>query len=202
MGKPLKEYTLLQMEAALCAWEWMLESRINTNAPDFEPDKFHEWRVQLENCFEDYGSSAMRMIAIQAGGIALAVHELMESQKIEFHSAYDWEFVPGVLCQLDWRALAEDNQYAKGKYRPNASELLRVMMERQPSDFETEKDRWFTEARHEAVKQWGWADLVSENEGHVPRLKADFEAGVSAKEAVKALGEKYDLTPAEAWRGN
>ncbi len=36
----------------------------------------------------------------------------MTALNYELVSAYDWEFVLGVLRRLDWRKLAEDNQYS------------------------------------------------------------------------------------------
>ncbi|MDR6954149.1 hypothetical protein J2X65_003517 [Ancylobacter sp. 3268] len=109
-----KSYTPLQMEAALCAWEWMLEHQ------SLGADNTDLW--------EAMGASAMRNCSIQAGCIALLVHEHMEAQGYEFIGAYDWEFVPSILERLDWRALANDNQYHLVPYRPDVAALFVVVL--------------------------------------------------------------------------
>lgn len=106
-------YTTLQMEAALCAWEWMCENRE------------HEL---LKPHFEGHGSGAMRHCSMQAGDIALRVHVHMESQGYEFADAYDWEFVPGVLLRLDWQRLVEDNQFSGESYDPDPHPIFLAML--------------------------------------------------------------------------
>lgn len=198
MAKPVKEYTHLQFEAALCAWEWMLENRIDTNRPDFEPDQFHQWRVDYEQVFEDFGTAAMRHCSIAAGCIALAVYDLMEAKGIEFHSAYDWEFVPAVMRRLDWRALVEHRQYNGEPYKPNASKILSEMIAEMPDEFVTDQAResWLSKARYAAQKFWGYVDLLTD---HQESTDAAIARGEDPTEFVKWLGEKYDLTPAQEW---
>ncbi len=56
--KPEPKFTDLEMEAALCAWEHLIDQR---ETPAFEP------------LFDALGSAGMRLAAIHAGAIALAV---------------------------------------------------------------------------------------------------------------------------------
>ena len=105
-----KSFTPYQMEAALCAWEWMLENQ-----------SLGESNTEL---WEGLGASGMRSCSQQAGAIALQVYEHMEQQGYEFIGAYDWEFIPEVLVRLDWRKLSDDNQYARAPYRPDIAALF------------------------------------------------------------------------------
>lgn len=199
MAKPVKEYTHLQMEAALCAWEAMIEFRINTADPKFDPAKYPEWRVEFEQVFEYFGSVDMRHCSIAAGCIVLAVHDLMTAKGIEFHDAYDWEFVPGVLKRLDWRSLVEQHQYNGKPYKPNASKILSEMIEEMLGSFVLDPAReiWLQKAHYAASKLWGYADLLTD---HKERTDAAYTSGEDPETFVKFLGEKYELTPASTWR--
>ena len=119
-----KTFTQHQVEAALCAWEWMLDER----------------QGKLSDQFEKLGSAAMRHCSQQAGDIALRVHEHMRAQGYEFIGSYDWEFVPAVLERLDWEALCADNQYNSGIYDPDIAEIFVVIL---TADKAIETDRRF-----------------------------------------------------------
>lgn len=106
-------YSPLQMEAALCAWEWML-------------GKWDD--ALLKELWEGVGSSAMRFCSIQAGDIAHRTYEHMKAQGYEFIGAYDWEFVPDVLAKLDWSLLVDDNQFARAPYDPDVDVLFTAMV--------------------------------------------------------------------------
>lgn len=162
------------LEAALCAWEHILDNH-----------KTALWKEWLEKI----GYSAMRHCSMQAGEIALAVFELMESKGFEHHDAYDWEFVPDVLHLLDWDKLVEHNQYGGPAYEPDLETILATMMANRPDSF---VDTWIEEARREAKKQWCYEDLVSDHDDKIDRTETPAEW-------VKRIGEKYDLTPAGEW---
>lgn len=183
-----QSFTCLQMEAALCAWEWMCENRD------------HEL---LKEYFEGLGSSAMRHCAMQAGDIALLVHSHMGVRGYEFADAYDWEFVPGVLVRLDWAKLTDDNQYSGDPYKPDIHAIFCAMVsadlaantDPQRRSFQKKDDTaiWITKARAEAEKQWGYGDLISD---HPEKVTAAMERDEDPAEFIKWLGEKYNLTPA------
>ncbi|THK34008.1 hypothetical protein EHS39_33060 [Ensifer sp. MPMI2T] len=107
------QFNTIQIEAALCAWEWMCENR--------EHDLLKEF-------FDRLGSSGMRHCSMQAGDIAARVHDHVTAQGYEFINAYDWEFVPEVLRRLDWRALTEDNQYGGPPYEPGIAAIFVTML--------------------------------------------------------------------------
>lgn len=116
MGEKPDSYTPLEMEAALCAWEWMLEQRDDP---------------LLIGYFEEIGTSGMRHVSMQAGQIALQTYDLMQGEKnYEFSGAYDWEFIPDVLRLLTWSDLIRDNQYNGPPYEPNIDEILTVLISR------------------------------------------------------------------------
>ena len=112
----IASFTTLQMEAALCAWEWMLE---NTNHEVFANDG--------EPLFEEVGYAGMRHCSMQAGLIVLQVFDHMEAQGFGFIGAYDWEFVPAVLPRLDWCKLCSDNQYHREPYFPDVAAIFASM---------------------------------------------------------------------------
>ncbi|EUB97269.1 hypothetical protein PMI07_000845 [Rhizobium sp. CF080] len=187
-------YTHLQMEAALCAWEWLCENRDHDLLKDY---------------FEGLGSSAMRHCSVQAGDIALRVHTHTESQGYEFVNAYDWEFVPEVLRRLDWKLLTEDNQYNREPYHPDIHTIFVSMVAADkgsttdPSnrDFQRKKmtpEEYITACRAEAERQWGYGDLVSD---HPERITAAMEAGQTPTEITYEIGKKYDLIPRTGYLG-
>lgn len=102
-------FNFAQVEGALCVRDWMLENQDNP--------KLKEWQDGL-------GSPGMRMLAMQAGDICDRAFKHMESSGYEFVGAYDFEFVPDVCARLDWDALANDNQYDKGRYEPDIAALV------------------------------------------------------------------------------
>lgn len=187
-------FTYIQMEAALCAWEWMLE---NTKHEIFG------------SMFEDLGYSAMRMVAVQAGDIAARVHDHMEEQGYEYTSAYDWKFVPDVLLRLDWKALTEDNQYSGAPYQPDIHAIFVAMVAAdkahqtnpQLRDFQSKTltpEQYIAACRQEAERMWGYGDLVSD---HPERVTEGMERDETPAQVMHELGVKYDLTPRSAYLG-
>jgi hypothetical protein len=193
-NRPDRTYTVAEMEAALCAFEWMMDERNRfdtTNADDRKPHT-----VTVNRLFDSVGWSAMRFIAMQAGAIADNVYQHMEATGWEHHSAFDWEFLPAVMRRLDWDALVQDNQYAGPIYWPDPQPLLAALIEESPEDFHNNKPDpradWIKQAYAEAERQWGYRELVDD---HPERIEALFTAGHNTVEAIRWLGEHYDLTP-------
>lgn len=178
------KFTELDMEAALCAWEYLVEQREN---PTFHP------------LFKDHGTAAMRHAAIRAGAIALAVYEHMEAQHITFMDAYDFTFVPAVLTRLDWPALIAHSLYAGQPYEPDLKTIFDQLLEARPSDFQKEdpEEIWVRRAKAEAKRLWAYPDLISDHPEDADRADANDE---SPEAFAKALGEKLDLIPADAWK--
>lgn len=164
----------VNIEAALCSWEWLLSK-----------DQDELWASVADGI----GSPGMRMVSVHAGQIVLSVYNLMEARGYEFTYAYDFDFVPAVLSQLDWPTLVDNNQYGDGSYRPDPAPMLDRMMKEHPEQF---ADRWIDDARREAKKQWGYEELVSDHEDSIDRTETPAEW-------VRRIGTKYDLIPAWSW---
>ncbi len=180
---PEPKFTDLQMEAALCAWEYMLEQRDSAALAPF---------------FEGHGTAGMRLVAIGAGEAALAVYDHMEALGLEFTEAYDYTFVPGVLDRLDWTKLVNHRLYAGEPYSPELATILDQIRAENPTAFYNDdpKEAWLRRATAEAQRLWAYPGLITEN----PEL-ADkaFDRAENPEAFAKAQGEYLDLTPVEQW---
>lgn len=170
MDVPFPNYGF-EIEATLCVFEW-LDAK--------------ERYEKMQAIWDGFGVGGMRMSSVQAGKIVLTVHDLMEAQGYEFTWAYDYDFVPAVLEQLDWETLVDNNQYGDQSYRPNPAPILAKMMADNPERF---SDTWLETAKREAKKQWCYEELVTDHEDSIDRTEAPADW-------VRRIGEKYNLTPA------
>lgn len=176
-------YTPVEVEAALAAWEHMIEQQ---DTALYEPH------------FDRLGRAGMRPCAIQAGWIAEAVFLQMQADGYEFAECFDYEFVPAVLNRLDWDALTADNQLAGEPYWPDTQALLDDLIEALPDSFfkADPKADWIAQARRECIKQWQYPDLLTD---HQDKTDAAFNEKIEPSEFVKNLGETYDLIPVTSW---
>lgn len=81
-------HTTLAVEAALCLWEAMLETR--------DDDK------ELQAAFDALGTFHMRHTAIALAPVVLGVWDALSETEREAFVPYDWEFVPAVLGLVNW----------------------------------------------------------------------------------------------------
>lgn len=183
-AKPEPKFTDLQMEAALCAWEHLIEKRETST---------------FAHLFDALGSGGMRLAAIRAGNIALTVYEHMEARNISFSLAYDISFVPAVLDLLDWPKLIEHSLYAGQPYEPDHKAIFDQILEDMPADFHEEDPAadWTRRARAAAQRLWSYPDLISDHADAADRARAD---GESPEAFAKALGEDLDLIHADVWK--
>ena len=183
---PEPKFSDLQMEAALCAWEYMLEQRDSAALAPF---------------FKGHGTAGMRLAAIGAGEAALAVYAHMEALGLEFIDAYDYTFVPGVLDRLDWNKLIQHHLYAGEPYLPELATILDQIRAENPKAFfhDDPKEAWIRRATAEAQRLWAYPDLISEN----PEM-ADhaFHQAENPEAFAKALGEDLNLIPVTSERGH
>lgn len=170
--------TLAEVETALCVWEDLLERR------DSE---------LFRSLFDNHGTSCMRSCAIQAGLIAEETFTLLEKQGYEFSLPFDWEFVPFIVSQLDWRALMTDNQYGGAAYQPDIAELAGKALESFKNDFQWSdpQQTWVNNAASWARQLYAYPGLITENEEDAI---VAYKAGETPKEYVQRLGEKFNLT--------
>lgn len=93
----------LLAEAALCAWEGMLDLR------DILPPLKATWGTA--------GTVEMRHKAIALAPVICDVYDALGTEWIEKHEllSYDWDFVPALLKLIDWDNL------------PTAEQLVQAM---------------------------------------------------------------------------
>lgn len=177
------KFTDLEMEAALCSWEHLIEQRESkTYAP----------------LFDQNGTAAMRTGAIYAGAIALGVYDHMEAQGYAFVEAYDFEFIPAVMDRLDWQKLIAHRLYSGVTYAPSPASILDQLLEAMPNAFEKSPsaEQWMQRAEAEADRLWSYAALISDHREVAERARKD---GDTPEDFAKALGEELDLIPAKVW---
>lgn len=183
-------FNYTQVEGALCVYEWMMEAREKVPA--------------IDSWFDTLGSPGMRCCAIQAGDICDRAYRHLGALGYEFHSAYDFEFVPDVCAKLDWDALCNDNQYDGPRYNPDINAIVVALiaadmakhsdpLRRDYQRVQLTPSEYIAACRREGERQWGYGDLVSD---HPEKVTKAMEMDEAPAEFVKWLGEKYDLTPA------
>lgn len=91
-GEP-PTYTALEAEAALCAWEAMLEHRGSLG--------------DLSTVWDVAGSVAMRHYALSIGRAAAALWATLPAPRKQALMPFDWGFVDSIVYGLDWSALME-----------------------------------------------------------------------------------------------
>jgi hypothetical protein len=174
MAKARKQYTHLEVEAALCVWEW-----INDVTLDDTPQNRKEW-VELR---EGVGSVELRHQSIVLGKWCLKIYDiLIECDEEFFHSmAYDWEVIPMML------GYANDPGGMPVIYKehlPNPHAIAQLVAH------DVIFKRFVWDCEQEADKQWKYRDLVSD---HDDKVEIAFRDGDEPAAFIKALGEDYDL---------
>jgi hypothetical protein len=84
--------TILEVEAALCVWEWVNEATIHWQ------NKQQPW-VDLR---DGVGSVSLRHASMQIGQWCLAVYDICTAQDRDFFEgySYDWEVIPLIMSLL------------------------------------------------------------------------------------------------------
>ncbi|CAB4158741.1 hypothetical protein UFOVP706_27 [uncultured Caudovirales phage] len=116
-----KIYTFLQLEAALCIWEWFCErgfgaSSIANPLPDV-------W----EAARSDEGTVAMRLHVTPAlADVALAVYEKVEEDVTDnLCWSYDWDYIPWVCSQIEAIEIKHNAQRESViTFKPSTDELI------------------------------------------------------------------------------
>jgi len=85
----------LRMEAALCLWEAMLDTRLDDDAYHRSP----QWQVDMSTEWANHGTVEMRQRAIMLAPLVLDVWDLLTEEEQEQCVPYDWDFVPTVLAE-------------------------------------------------------------------------------------------------------
>lgn len=86
----LELWTTLEMEAALCVWEWINDVTLLDNSRSNQA-----WI----NYRKDVGSVELRHESMQIGRWALKVYDLLPDWVQEI-GAYDWEIIPAIVGEI------------------------------------------------------------------------------------------------------
>lgn len=178
----MKQYTHLEMEAALCVWEcindWTLPDHISKMGRP-------EW-INLRN---GVGSVEMRHQSIVLGKWCLQIWDILTEHDKNFfdYSSYDWEVVP---MMLDYAEDADGNPVIYEAHFPSPDRVAQLIAHRHLFD-------WFRrDCCDQASKQWSYRGLPDD---HPERTYQAFTLGEEPAEFIKWLGEKYNLITSEEW---
>ncbi len=197
-SRPKKDptFTSLQMEAALCVWEWMLENRHDLSKEDvskrLQSSNAHDI-ISLNVTWDDNGSPAMRELARHAGDIVLAVHDRMTAEHFDWEAPYDWEFLPAVLRHIDWDNLNSRHNYSGKEDDVHDIEAIWEHIKSHEADNLSEfdpKQRWISEALAYAHRKYSCRDIV---EGHPEMADQSYLDGESPRQYVDDFARKYDV---------
>lgn len=108
MSETKKEYTHLEMEAALCVWE-AINDRTVCGSDDMVAK-----HPELNECRENWGSVSLRHASIHIGKFFLTVYDLLD-EKVRDAFSYDWEIIPAMLDHVDWAQPGEPEEF---KFKP------------------------------------------------------------------------------------
>lgn len=86
---PAPTFTTLQVEAALCLYEAMLDARLEGTSP------------AISEAFAAAGSATMRHHAMTLAPFALQVFDLIP-ESVRFGHAYDFAVIPAILATVKW----------------------------------------------------------------------------------------------------
>lgn len=165
-------YTDLEVEAALCVWEELLE-RMGVEDSPFD--------VMRKNA----GTPHMRQQAMRLGQFVLTVHDNVMDAKPSLLEAiaYDFEFVPLVLdqCPLDMR-----NSYIG---TPPLGEAVDAVMKRLDAD---QFEWWIKDVNNLSKANYS---IAMTGDAGVDRedLERAYRSGTPSRDYVEAFARKHDL---------
>lgn len=146
MDENAKDYTHLQMEAALCIWEDLLERhQAHGNAEHkYTSQEAEEFGTKLFNYWEDNGTVEMRHAAINMASHAVKVFAQLEAAigRDEIHetwASYDWDWIPAWV----YLTVSIDGHHLTLK---NDAEVVQRMIEEHYSETFT-KEAWIREVQ-------------------------------------------------------
>jgi hypothetical protein len=177
-----REYSHLEMEAALCVWECINDW---TLLPDVSTTSRPDW-IELR---EGVGSVEMRHQSIALGKWCLKIYDICTKHDEDFFDllSYDWEVIP---MMLDYACDDEGKQVIYEDAFPASEKVALLVAHR------VLFDHFKRDCRHESDRQWGYRELV---EDHPERVVQAFALGETPAVFVTWLGEKYDLSPKGPW---
>jgi hypothetical protein len=178
-----KEYTHLEMEAALCVWEHLIEITLGDHINGPGQPAWTELR-------EGIGSVEMRHQSMVLGKWCLKIYDLCTAHDQDFFDgiSYDWEVIP---MMLDYAEDQEGRPAIYEQFLPPPEKVALLVMHRHL------RDEYFRSCRQEGQKQWAYGDLVEDNP---PDIDRGFESGDEPAAFIKTLGEDLDLINFGPWK--
>lgn len=183
-----KDYTHLEMEAALCVWECLCDWTLGELA------EHHKDWVELR---EGVGSVELRHQSIVLGKWCLLVYNICTKRDRDFFAgvAYDWEVIPLILSY----ARNRDGEPVIYEHALPEPELVAPFVA-----YDHLLTEFVSQCKHEAEKQWAYGALVVDDckapgDYSATRVLQAFQLGEEPAAFAKWLGEKYNLIPREEW---
>lgn len=175
-----KQYSHLEMEAALCVWECLIEWTLGDAA-----EHHSDW-VELR---EGIGSVELRHQSMALGKWCLKIYDICTAHYPDFFegSAYDWEVIPMILayaCDSDGYHVIYEHAL------PDPNKVASLVA------YEHLLDDYKVGCQLESSKQWGYPEFYLDHLDHVERA---FASNEKPADFIKWLGEKYDLIPRDEW---
>ena len=124
-----KAYTALEMEAALCAWEFLMDNDVRSGCIGEIPDTATPFQKFISECMDGWGYAQMRYAARMLGTYIPRVYDAYEKAYGDYDDAYDWEFVPAVIKALPLEEVFEAGAYKREYAWPRPSDVVEVMRE-------------------------------------------------------------------------
>ena len=170
-----KTFTYLEVEAALCIWEW-----INDVTLGDERYIIKDWK----DLRDSVGSLEMRHTsAITYAPWLLKVYDICTADKRDpfFCMSYDWEVVPLIMQQC----LKDGEPALAAEDLPEPVSVARAVVER------LNKRAWLQDVRRACKHLWEYEGLADDA---APLFDAYFDAGDSPLVAAEQAGNDHDLS--------
>lgn len=114
-------YSDLDVEAALCLWEAMLDAKSQSQPAPMAPAD-NENVAAMRIAWGETGTATMRDHARTLSRYVLAVYDAIKPDSLDGF-AYDWEVVPAILATIEWTG----NRPMTPKVRDGALETIRIL---------------------------------------------------------------------------
>jgi hypothetical protein len=85
------QFTYLQVEAAVCFWEWVDHCTVSRSGE----------YPQMRTHRDEHGTCAMREECIRLADYCVQVYDLLP-QDVAENLPYDWEIIPAIVGTIDW----------------------------------------------------------------------------------------------------
>ena len=173
LARRLGAFTHLEMEAALCIWEWINDVTLSDT-----DQKIDVWATYREGvgCMELRSASSN----IYAGWL-LKVYDICQTAGEPFDCmSYDWDVVPLIMEHC----LHDGHPAASGDTLPDPRATAITVLAK------IAKQRWYEDARKAAKHHWSYEELVDDFEEVIEKARLD---GEMPEKVILEIGEQYDL---------